>query len=169
MNNLLITNSNDEGVVLNSELVKRVPRNQYNDFKQLLQHLLEGFLYYNGGIGDIHNDSKYRESAIKLISMLPIVGSPGTKLDAETLLEDYDQCRKLMYTVTPFLEEQGEYDPEALENGGWKPSLLASLHGIDYTKVLWEANLQAQARLKLPQETEPMTPETQVEKQALRM
>jgi hypothetical protein len=164
MNSLLITYLGDDLEVESSVIVKRVNRSRYNDFKILLQHLLEGFLYHNGCIGEIHEDPKYRASALKLLAMLPVVGSPEEKVDAERLLEDYDQCRSLLYTTAPFIEEIGEYDPEVIINFGWSASKLAVLHGIDYTKVVREANQAVQKMIQLPQipmlETETVTAPT---------
>jgi uncharacterized protein YgfB (UPF0149 family) len=99
-------------------------------------------------MGEFIRDNESWELLKTLASNLNVLGQKEKGFDLEEIADDLEQiCR--IFISQSMDEETGELDLEE----GWKPSLLAALHKLDFPMYMREAIKKYQEKRESPQES----------------
>lgn len=114
-------------------IIQRVVRSELDTLVELHKQILIRFLDTDANMGEFIRDNESWELMKTLAKNLNVLGQKDKGFDIEEIADDLEQLCQIF--VTQSMEDSGELDLER----GWKPSLLASLHKIDFDMYMREA------------------------------
>jgi len=124
----------DEYITDKVYIVQRVVRSELDTIIELHKQILVRFLDTEANMGEFVRDNESWDLMKTLAKNLNILGQKEKGFDLEEISDDLEQiCR--IFVSQSMDEETGELDLE----DGWKPSLLASLHKLDFPMYMRDA------------------------------
>lgn len=115
-------------------IIQRVVRSELDTIIELHKQILVRFLDTEANMGEFVRDNESWDLMKTLAKNLNILGQKEKGFDLEEISDDLEQiCR--IFVSQSMDEETGELDLEE----GWKPSLLASLHKLDFPMYMRDA------------------------------
>lgn len=124
----------DEYITDKVYIIQRVVRSELDTIIELHKQILVRFLDTEANMGEFIRDNESWDLMKTLAKNLNVLGQKEKGFDLEEISDDLEQiCR--IFVSQSMDEETGELDLEE----GWKPSLLASLHKLDFPMYMREA------------------------------
>jgi len=114
-------------------IVQRVVRSELDIIVQLQQEILLKFIDVDTNIGELIRNNETWGILKTLAANLNIVGQKEKGFDLEEIADDLEQICQIFLTQS--MDEKGEYQID----DGWKPSLIADLHKLDFGFYLRES------------------------------
>lgn len=110
-----------------TDKVKRVPRKKLHDLIVLQQDLLYAFLKNNASVGSVIASNSNWSTIEKIAKLLPVIGEEKPGINLDELEDDISQITSIFFTQS--VDENGMI---LNTDEGYKPSLIAELHQLDY-------------------------------------
>lgn len=123
----------DEYQVEKVYIVQRVVRSELDTIVELQKQLLTNFIDKDANIGELIRDNESWDLMKTLSRNLNILGQKEKGFDLDEISDDLEQICRIF--ITESMKEDGELDIEQ----GWKHSLIAKLHHLDFPLYIREA------------------------------
>ena len=111
---------NDYGDVMETLVLKRVPRAKLKELLTLVERLTAVFLINNGSMGDILSDDNNWNLMKQVARIIPVVGNDKPGFDIDKLQDDYEQLCYLFFCAANLANDEN-----------YKDSLISQLHGAN--------------------------------------
>jgi len=115
-------------------IIQRVVRSELDTLVELQKELLLKFVEVDTNIGELVRNNETWELMKTLAKNLNVLGQKDKGFDLEEISDDLEQICQMFFTQS--MNQDGEY--EDVLDGGWKPSLIAELHQLDFPFYLRE-------------------------------
>jgi len=114
-------------------IIQRVVRSELDTIIQLHKEVLIRFLDTDANMGEFIRNNESWELLKTLAKNLNILGQKEKGFDLEEIADDLEQICQIF--ISQSMSDEGVLDLEE----GWKPSLLADLHKLDFPLYMREA------------------------------
>jgi len=114
-------------------IIQRVVRSELDTLIELHKQILIRFLDTDANMGEFIRDNESWELMRTLAKNLNVLGQKDKGFDIEEIADDLEQLCQIF--ISQSMSDSGELDLEE----GWKPSLLSSLHKLDFPMYMREA------------------------------
>jgi len=114
-------------------IIQRVVRSELDTLVELQKELLLKFIEVDTNIGELIRNNETWELMKTLAKNLNVLGQKDKGFDLEEISDDLEQICQMFFTQS--MTSNGEYKYE----DGWKPSLIAELHQLDFPFYLRES------------------------------
>jgi hypothetical protein len=114
-------------------IIQRVVRSELDTLVELQKELLLKFIEVDTNIGELIRNNETWELMKTLAKNLNVLGQKNKGFDLEEISDDLEQICQMFFTQS--MTSNGEYEYE----DGWKPSLIAELHQLDFPFYLRES------------------------------
>ena len=108
-----------------------------SDVVRLQEYLIRDFVAYDGRLAPLLTNKPTWDNMSKLASLLPVVGREHTGFDIESLAESSDLAQLGRIFFSESIKDDLEREKDAEGNVINSPSLVAKIHDINFTGILF--------------------------------